>query len=426
MNIQKIAADVIKEAMESYPCETASIIIMNPQTGEILAMTDSMDFDLNNPSKPVNITESDFNRLSTEKQSDYLNNMWKNFNIYSTFEPGSIFKPLIAGAALDEGIINKNTSFYCAGFKQVNDRKIHCIRRTGHFSQTLEQAISNSCNCVMMDIAEKMGKELFYKYQKDFGFGEKTGIDLPSETGASSLLYGPDRLGPVELATSSFGQSFNATALQSLTALCSIANGGKLIKPRIVSGIIDTNGNVIKEFAPETKRCVLSEDTCREISDLMVSVVENGTGRKAKIEGYTIAAKSGTGEQGNRNDELYTITFAGFLPAENPAVAAIVVIDKPAEYADGVTTAAPAFKSLMEKTIKYMGIEPSYKPKKQVNASQAEIPDYTGFYAEDALALITDSCMEYKIVGCGSKIINQFPKPGSYVPEGADIILYTD
>ncbi len=424
INLQKIASEGVKEAMEMFPCQCSSVIMMNPITGEILAMADSYDFDLNNPSEPVNITKEEYNTLTPQEQSDYLSLMWKNYNISSTFEPGSIFKPLLTGAALDESNITDSTTFYCAGFKQVEDRKIHCIRRTGHFTETLEEAISNSCNCAMMDIVDKMGRDTFYDYQKSFGFGEKTGIDLPFEESASNLIYSKEELGPVELATSSFGQSFNATALQSLTALCSIANGGKLMRPYVVSAVIDENGNTVKENKPKIRRYVLSESSCELVKKYMVTVVDSGTGKKAKIDGYNIAGKSGTGEQGNRSEDMYTITFAGFLPAEKPSLAAIVVIDKPQTYADGVTTAAPVFKNIMEKSIEYLGIEPSYYVEDK--AEGRTIKNYISQNIEETEKEISSMGIKYQVLGTGKTVINQFPKEGSLIDSSTEVYLYTD
>ena len=426
INLQKIASDGVKEAMEMFPCQYSSVIMMNPITGEILAMADSYDFDLNNPSKPINMTQEKYNTLTPQEQSEYLSLMWKNYNISSTFEPGSIFKPLLTGAALDEKNITNSTTFYCAGFKQIEDRKIHCIRRTGHFAETLEEAISSSCNCAMMDIVEKMGRNKFYEYQKSFGFGEKSGIDLPFEESASSLIYSKEELGPVELATCSFGQSFNATALQSLTALCSIANGGKLMQPYVVSAVIDKNGNTIKENKPQIRRYVLSESSCELVKKYMVTVVNSGTGKKAKIDGYNIAGKSGTGEQGDRSQDMYTITFAGFLPAENPSLAAIVVIHKPEEYADGVTTAAPIFKNIIEKSIKYLCIEPSYNAQNSSSAQGIFIKNYILQNTTEAEKELSSMDINYQILGNGKTVINQFPKEGSLIDSATEVLLYTN
>lgn len=423
-NIQKIAENGVRNAMEEFPCETASVIIMNPNTGEILAMADSNQFDLNNPSKPNNVSKENFYNMPYEKQSEYLNNMWKNFNVTNTFEPGSIFKPMVIAAALDEGIITPESTFYCNGYKQVEDRKIHCIRRSGHGSETLEEVISNSCNSAMMDIVEIMGNSIFYKYQTDFGFGEKTGIDLPHEESCINLLYKCEELGPVELATSSFGQSFNCTPIQAITAFSVLASGGSLMKPYVVSKVVDEYGNAVLENKPQTVRKVVSKESCAIVNKYLQSVIDSGTGKKAKIDGYYIAGKSGTSEQGKRGDDLYTITFAGFLPAENPKVAALVVIDKPFEYSDGVTTAAPAFREVMLGLIDYMEIPPSVKMPESENSAGISLKDFTGLPLDEALEYINKNGLKHKIVGNGNTVANQFPKEGTLVNNNTEILIY--
>lgn len=424
--IQQIAEEGVQEAKKQFPCETASILVMDPNTGEILAMACSSSFDLNTPSIPLSMTKEEFYSLPAEEQAILLNKQWNNFNISNTFEPGSIFKPLVAAAALDEGLISPETSFYCAGYKQVEDWKIHCIRRTGHKEETLEDVLANSCNVAMMDIADQMGKELFYKYQTDFGFGEKTGIDLPNEASAASLVYPLERLGPVELATSSFGQSFNCTPLQAITAFSVLANGGLLMRPYIVSQILDENGNIVIENKPEVRRKVLSKESCQTINQYLQSVIDDGTGKKAKIEGYRIAGKSGTGQQGKREEEQYTITFIGYLPADEPEVITLVVIDKPEEYADGVTTAAPAFKIVMEKIVSYLSIPPTETITEEITENIYQIGCFTGQSREDVLQTLDALNIKYTIAGSGTTITGQFPKEGTILSNDAEVLLYAE
>ncbi len=424
-SIQQIAEKGVSEAMHSFPCETASVIVMNPNTGEVLGMASSASLDCNFPSLPTGAAEEAFEKLTGEEQSDYLSKMWNNFNISSTFEPGSIFKPMLVAAALDENIITPGTQFYCQGFQQVADRKIHCIRRSGHGTESLEDAISNSCNVAMMEIADKMGRDLFYQYQTDFGFGQKTGIDLPNEVSAASLVYPCEALGPVELATSSFGQSFNCTPIQAITAFCVLANGGNLVKPYVVSQAVDSDGNVIFENKPEIVKKVVSAQSCEIVNAYLKAVVERGTGKKAKIEGYSIAGKSGTGEQGNRKQEQYTITFAGFFPAEEPQIAILVVIDKPEEYADGVTTAAPAFRTVAEEIIQYLKLEPDGRGN-SVPQNTFILPDFTYMSSESALQTLSDNGISAQIVGHGNAVINQFPKEGVAADSSTKVMLYTN
>ncbi len=420
VNIQKFAEDGVIEVLETFPCETASVLVMDPYTGELLACASSNVFDPNSPTSPMPENKEYFDLLSYSEQSAYLNGLWNNFNISSTFEPGSIFKPMLICGALDEGIVDENSAFYCDGFKQVEDRTIHCIRRSGHGSLTLQEAISVSCNVAAMDIGEAMGRELFYKYQLDFGFGQKTGIDLPGEVSAASLLFAVNAIGPVELATCSIGQSFNCTPLQAITAFCALANGGGVMEPYVVKSI-ENSGTTEYEKAPRIVRKAVSEESCALITKYLLSVVDDGTGKKASIDGYKIAGKSGTGQQGNRDDDQYTVSFIGFFPAEDPKAAVLVVIDKPEEYADGVTTAAPAFKSVAEKIISYMNIPPS----ESVESAGLILPDFTGMAVDSAIEIIEGSGLEYITVGDGNTVTGQFPKGGDEVSEKSQIILYT-
>lgn len=423
--IQKFAEEGVSYAMELFPCETAAILVMNPTTGEIYAMADSNSFDLNAPAKPTFLTEKDWKALSAEEQSRLLNHQWMNYCITSTFEPGSIFKPLVVGAALDEGLITNDSTFYCAGFKQVADRKIHCIRRSGHFDETLEEVISNSCNCAMMEIAEKMGPQTFFHYQKDFGFGEATGIDLPNESDCSALLYEEEDLGPVELATSSFGQSFNCTPLQALNALNVIANGGNLMRPYVVKTIFDETGAIKEEIHPTSIRTVLSPSSCQQVTDYLQAVVDHGTGKKAQVEGFSIAGKSGTGQQGDRSKEQYTITFAGFAPAEDPSFSMIVVLDQPKDYADGVTTAAPIFQRVAQKILDYQKIQPQVSADSETDTF-ITLPDFTGQGINTARSFLNDQKISTHIAGRGTEVISQFPKAGAAIEQNATVYLYTN
>ena len=427
INIQKTAEEGVAEAMETFPCETASVLVMDPNTGEILASASSDVFDPNDPTVPVDeaVDLEAFYALDSEGQAEILNGLWHDFNISSTFEPGSIFKPMLVCGALDENIVSTESEFYCQGYVDVADRRIHCIRRTGHGSETLRDAIVNSCNSVMMEIAQREGAELFYKYQRDFGFGSMTGVDLPFETGASTLLYPLEELGPVELATGSIGQSFNCTPIQALTAFCAIANGGKILKPYAVSKVMDQKGRTVYENSPTLVRTVISEETCDVMNEYLKAVVDEGTGKKAKIQGYSIAGKSGTGEQGDRTQDRYTITFIGYFPADDPKAAMLVVIDKPEEYADGVTTAAPVFGSTAEKILKYMNISPDEEDH-VLDEGSISVPDLTGLSAGDAaekaqsLGLICEAVGESD----GNTVSSQFPMAGEKAEEGSVIFLY--
>jgi len=429
--IQQYAEQAVKKAVEDYSPNHAAVLVMNPTTGEVYAMADSPTFDPNNPSDPESVDTSEefaqkWEGLSDEDQYNYLMDSWKNFNISYTFEPGSIFKPMVVAAALEEGVISKTDTFYCSGSKTVYDRVISCWQKSGHGTETLEQVLANSCNVAMMDIGEKLGTHLFYKYQRDFGFGEKTGIDLPGEASASTLLYAEDAIGPVDLATMSFGQSFNCTPIQVLSAFSAVINGGNLMQPYVVSKIIDSGGNVTYEKNPTLIRKVISEDTSDTVRQYLQSVIDVGTGSKAKIEGYAIGGKTGTAQQAIRANEEYTVTFVGFLPVDNPQIIAIAIIDKPSVYTEGSASAAPMLKGLLENIIKYVGIQKTETVNESSDSSKSTVvlDDLTQYSTNEAIKYLTLKGLNYQVVGEGSEVTSSAPHAGTEVQEGSSIILY--
>ena len=429
--IQQYAEQAVQKAIADYNPQHAAVLVMNPNTGEVYAMADSPTFDANNPSDPtkVNTTEafaSQWSEMSDEEQFTYLYDSWTNFNISHTFEPGSIFKPMVVAAALDEGVISETDTFYCGGKKTVYDREISCWQKSGHGTETVEDVLANSCNVAMMDIGQKMGVHLFYKYQRDFGFGEKTGIDLPGEASASTLLYSEDAIGPVDLATMSFGQSFNCTSIQVLNAFSAVINGGNLMQPYVVSKVIDSNGNVTYEKSPTVIRKVISKETSDTVRKYLQAVIDTGTGNKAKIEGYAIGGKTGTAQQAIRSNEEYTVTFVGFLPVDNPQIIAIAIIDKPSIYTEGSASAAPMLKGLLENIIKYLGIEKTeaVTSSKAAEENTVVLDDLTTYTTNEAISYLVNNNLNYQVVGEGSQVTSSAPHTGTEVQEGSTIILY--
>lgn len=438
--LQQYAEEAVTEAQKAYTPEMAAAMIMNPNTGEVYAMAASNMFDANNPAEPLALSDPQFTSVweayTEDERYEYLNNTWKNFNIASTYEPGSIFKPITVAAALEENIIAKDEGFFCPGNKTVYDRSINCHLRTGHGNISLKDSLAQSCNVAMMDIAAKMGVNLFYKYQKDFGFGERTGIDLPGEVSASSasgLMFEEDEIGPVELATMSFGQSFNCTTVQALTALSAIINGGNLMKPYVVSQVIDTDGNIIKENKPEVVRKVISQDTSDTVRTFLRETMITGTGKKANVDlkAYSIGGKTGTAQQGKREDELYTLSFMSYFPVENPQYILLCIIHRPHPYVDGITSPAPMMNGLLKKIIKYKNIEPSYTEENAVNSSSESestviLGNYIGGNLPEAIDDIEKKNLLYEVVGSGNTITNQTPKENTEVKEGSSILLYVE
>ena len=430
-NIQQYAEQAVAEAVAEYQPEHAAILVMNPNTGEVYAMADSPTFDSNTPSDPTTVNTSEefatqWAAMTDEEQLEYLTESWKNFNITNTFEPGSIYKPMVVAAALGEGIISENDTFVCNGSKTVYDREISCWQQSGHGTQTVEDVLANSCNVAMMDIGEKMGVSLFYKYQKDFGFGEKTGIDLPGEESAANLMFAENAIGPVELATMSFGQSFNCTAIQVLTAFSAVINGGNLMQPYVVSQIIDSDGEIIYEKTPTLVRKVISEETSNTVRKYLQAVIDTGTGKKAKIEGYAIGGKTGTAQQAIRANEQYTVTFVGFLPVDNPEIIAIAILDRPAGYTEGSTSAAPMLKGLLENIIKYLGIPKTeaVDENSEAAANTIVLDDLTQYSTNYAIMYLSMKGLNYQVVGEGSVVTSSVPHAGIEVAEDSTVIVY--
>lgn len=426
LNIQKFAQDAIDEAGEKYRAEHAAVIIMNPNTGEIIAMAQYPSFNLNNPTEISDLTSqtlrTKLEALSKEEQLNNLYNVWNNFNVSGTFESGSIFKPIVVASALDQNIITPNSTFYCGGSIDVLDRKIHCGKRSGHGTQDVTHVLSNSCNVGMIQIIQKLGKEQFYRYQKDFGYADKTSIDLPAEQSAKSLVYTLNQLNPVELATSSMGQGFNNTPIQAINSFAAVINGGNLMKPYLVSQIIDNEGKVIKKNNPTIMRKVISQETSDFMRNALKSVVTEGTAKSGIIEGYNIGGKTGTGEQGKRGSGMYTYSFIGYLTIEDPQYIAIALIDKPP--ANQVASAVPIVKDIFEKIIKYKQIKSSSNSPALFKEAFL-LEDYKGKNLKATIKKLNDQSLDYDIVGSGGKIVDsQNPIAGTPVEANSKIYLY--
>lgn len=427
INIQKFAQNAINEAGEKYNAEHASVIIMNPNTGEIIAMAQYPSFNLNNP---VNIDEitsktvrSKLEALSQEQQLNSLFNVWNNFNISGTFESGSIFKPIVVASALEQNVITSNSTFYCGGNMEVADRKIHCWKRNGHGTQNVTQILANSCNMGMIQIIQKLGREQFYRYQKDFGYGEKTGIDLPAEQSAKSLIYNLKQLNSVELATSSMGQGFNNTPIQALNSFAAVINGGNLMKPYIVSQIIGGEEGIIKKNSPIIMRKVISRETSDFMRKALKNVVTEGTATSGIIEGYNIGGKTGTGEQGKRGSQIYTYSFIGYLTMEDPQYIAIALIDKPP--VNQIPSAVPIVKDIFEQIIKYKQIRSSSDAPALFKEAFL-LEDYEGKNLKQTIKKLNEQSLDYEIAGSGGVIVdNQIPIAGTPVEANSKIYLYT-
>ncbi|MBR5270472.1 MAG: peptidoglycan glycosyltransferase, partial [Anaerotignum sp.] len=384
--MQQYAEQTIAKAVETKSAKKGLIIILNPQDGEIYAMANYPTFDLN---APFAINDDElavmWERLSQEEKNNYLNQMWRNSAINDTYEPGSTFKIITSAAGLEEGAVTPDSSFFCRGFHVAGDRQIKCWRypRT-HGSENFVQGVQNSCNPVFMEIGERLGAETFLKYMQKFGFAEKTGVDLAGE--ATGIIHKQENVGPVELATMSFGQSFQITPLQLLRAASAIVNGGTLITPHFAKGIADENGDIVENFQYAEGKQIISRETSETMKSILESVVSEGTGSKAYIPGYRIGGKTATSEKLPRRRGKYIVSFMAFAPAEDPQVMALVLIDEPQGVYYGGTVAGPVMQELMQNIRPYLGIEAKYNEKEAEVAADLKttVPDLTGMTLNEA------------------------------------------
>lgn len=350
-NIQTYTQQVADKMMTQKEAQGVSIILMDPQNGEILAMVNSPEFDLNEP-YTLNI---DVDENSMENFNDLLNQMWRNDSINDTYEPGSTFKIITSTAALEEGLVSLSETFSCPGFRVVEDRRIRCHKTTGHGSETFVEGFMNSCNPVFMDIGARVGIEKLYQYFDKLGLFNKTGVDLPGESG--SIMHQVDNVGAVELATVSFGQSFQITPLQLLVAASAIVNGGDLVTPHFGMKVVNEAKDTVNELSFETEKNVVSKETSATMKELLELVVSEGTGKNAYIEGYSIGGKTATSQKLPRSEHKYIASFIGFAPADDPKIIGIVLIDEPVGTYYGGTIAAPVMREIFENVLPYMGIE---------------------------------------------------------------------
>lgn len=348
-NIQMYCEQAAKKVCTKKSADSVSVIVMNPQNGELMAMVNYPEFDLNNPFTLVGDTGE---AVSAEEKQNLLNKMWRNQCISDTYEPGSTFKIITAAAALEEGVVKLDDAFFCPGYKIVEDRRIRCARTTGHGAETFETGIMNSCNPVFMELGERLGAENFVGYFKQFGLLSKTNIDLPGEAG--TIMHKTENIGPVELATISFGQSFQITPIQLVTTVSSIINGGTRVTPHFGVSVQDADGNTVKTFSYETHENICTAETSETMRYLLEKVVSEGTGKNAKIEGFSIGGKTATSQTLPRSDHKYISSFLGFAPADNPQVLVLVVINNPQGIYYGGTIAAPVAKEIFENILPYL------------------------------------------------------------------------
>ncbi|HNX13884.1 MAG TPA: penicillin-binding transpeptidase domain-containing protein [Oscillospiraceae bacterium] len=411
----------------------AAGIIMDVKTGAILAMATKGDYD---PNEPFAIDSEQvrekLTKLDTDKYTEALkaaqNDQWRNKITGEVYEPGSVFKIITAAAALEENVVSLNDTFTCHGALQVADRRIKCWKSDGsHGTQSFEKAIGNSCNVAFMQIGARLGATKFMEYYEAFGLTEESGIDLPGEE--VGIAHKVEEMGPVELAVSSFGQTFKVTPLQMISAVCAVANGGKLMQPYIVKNVVSADGVVEKTMTPTARRQVISEDTSKTMCQILEKVVSSGTGRNAYVAGYRVAGKTGTSEktdlydeQGNKLNEVIA-SFCGFAPADDPQVAILVILDQPHSFSNfGGQIAAPLVADILEDVLPYLGIEPIYTEEELANLSVIT-PDVNGKSKSAAEKALTNKGLKMQSIGSGDTILYQVPAVGTLIPKGGTVVV---
>ena len=359
IDLQTYAEQAAKTVMEEKQARQVSVILMNPKTGEILAMVSVPEFDCNDPFT----LNTEANPETEEQKQDLLNAMWRNPCINDTYEPGSTFKIITMAAALEEGIVSLEDSFYCPGYRVVEDRRIRCHKVTGHGAETFLQGALNSCNPVFIDVGLRLGVDRYCQYFRQFGLLGKTGVDLPGEAG--TIMHAQTDMGEVELATTAFGQSFQITPLHLITTAASLVNGGHLVTPHFGVRVLDAEGNLVKTFTYDTEKTIISEDSSRTLRYILKQVVSEGTGKKAAVAGYSVGGKTATSEKLPRRTGRYISSFLGFAPADDPQVIGLITIDEPVGVYYGGTIAAPVMAEIFGNILPYLNIPQEEKQQRE-------------------------------------------------------------
>lgn len=361
ISIQEFVQQAALKVMEEKQAERVSVLLMNPQNGEIYACVNVPEFNLNEPFVLNN--GQDTASMDQKKAQDLLNQMWRNPCLNDTYEPGSTFKIITMAAGLQEGVVSLNDRFYCPGYKLVDDRRIHCANRRGHGSQNFVEGAQNSCNPVFIEVGLRLGVEKYYKYFRQFGLMKQTGIDLPGEAG--TIMHKMENMGNVELATVAFGQSFQITPVQLATTVSSLINGGNRITPHFGVAVQSADGTQVKELEYPVESGIISSETSETVRKILETVVSEGSGKNAAIEGYSIGGKTATSQTLPRSANRYISSFLGFAPAEEPKVLALCIIHDPKGIYYGGTIAAPVVRSIFDNVLPYLGIEKTGSPKAQ-------------------------------------------------------------
>ncbi len=428
--IQSYTEGALVTMMKKTKCKRAFAIVMDTETGDILAMAQKPDFDPNDPYEPADPKEkARFEKMSSDEQAAYLSRMWRNFLINDTYEPGSVFKLLTTSMALEEDVTSMDSTYTCGGALNVAGTTIHCWNRAGHGTQNLKEAVGNSCNPVFMTLAGKLGIDKFYDYMDTFGITGTTGIDFTSE--AEAILQDKEAAGPVGLATIGFGQGIAVTPIQLVTAVSSLGNDGNLMRPRLVKEIRNADGKTVEEIDTEVVRQTVSKETADEMKEIMEYVASDGGGGAASVEGYRVGAKTGTAnkaEAGGYSKDTYS-SCLGMAPMSNPRLTVLVICDSPKGVKYGSVTAAPAVGTILSKTLKYMNIKPDSK-EKTAEGEKVKVPNVVGKTVEEAKDILEEGSLKYDMdegtADDSFTVVKQYPSAGAKVKKGSKVYLYDE
>ncbi|MBC7087194.1 MAG: PASTA domain-containing protein [Tissierellales bacterium] len=433
-NIQRFAEEAAYEALVNNDAKSVNVIVMDPMTGEILAMANKPDYNINSPRTPIDEqTKMDWANLDSEQLQNEWFKLWRNYSVNDLYEPGSTFKIITAAAAIEEGLVNQNTHFHCNGFyREIPNVTLRCAKwYDPHGDQDLYEAFANSCNIAFINMANMVGKETMLKYIKAFGFGELTEIDLIGEQ-RGIIPMQPKDISDVNLATISYGHSVAVTPIQMINALSAVANGGYLMTPHVVKTIIDEDGNIVKNNLPEIKRQVISQSTSKIMLEMLEKTVSEGTGTKSYIPGYRVGGKTGTAEKiidGKYVQDKYISSFGGVAPVENPRIAVLFIVDEPSVTYYGGTVAGPYAKDIIEKTLEYLGVPKEMSEEEiEENTEELIMPDLVGLTLLEASKLLNELnikyVLEYKNISQESIVSQQFPLAGQEIDTNTIVDLY--
>lgn len=433
--VQYYVEKALEKGMKKTKAERIMCLVMDPKTGDILASASTPGFDPNDATEPLEADKEKYEKMSAEKKNQYLFKLWRNPLVSDTYEPGSTFKLITSSSAIEEKVIDDNTTFNCSGSFTVAGVRLHCWTNGAHGTQTIREAIGNSCNPALAKVAELLGKTRFYKYLDLYGITDKTGVDYPGE--AASIVQSLENVGPVELATIGYGQGISVTPIQLLTAVNAIGNDGVLLQPRYVKALTDSEGKIVEEYEPTVVRKVISSATAKKMRSIMQYVVDEGGGGNAKIAGYRVGGKTGTANKidagtGKYGDDYYS-SFIGMAPMDDPQVSILVIVDSPKGSYYGSMVAAPIAKEILTDVLRYMNITPEYSDteKKEMESGYTTVPNVVGKEFSEAVGMIGGKDLKYSRPKSAQgddnfTVVDQYPKAGSKVKKNSVVYIYKE